>query len=102
MLVESTEYRAYQACYEAVKENDTLFHLIRDYRKLQIQAQAAAVAGNDTDLLQHKLQTMGELLQFDDTASAFLIAEYRLNHLLSEVYQILGDAVGVDLSILEN
>ena len=48
-----------------------------------------------------KLKHTAELLQFDETASAYLMAEYQVHGILSDIYRILADAVGVDLSYLE-
>ena len=100
-LRESEEYRAYSALKERVEENDTTRALIDEYHRLQIQAQAAAVSGAKNDELLAKLQKVGELLQFDNNASAFLMAEFRLNRMLADVYKILADAVQIDLSALE-
>ena len=48
-----------------------------------------------------KLQKIGELLQFDADASAYLLAEFRLKRMLGDVYKILAEAVDVDLGPLE-
>ena len=37
----------------------------------------------------------------DKDASAFLMAEYRMNQMLGDVYKILAEAIDVDLSGLE-
>ncbi|MBR0135416.1 MAG: YlbF family regulator [Clostridia bacterium] len=48
-----------------------------------------------------KLQKLGELLQMDKAASEYLIAEYCLSRMVGDVYRILAEAVGFDLSMLE-
>ena len=100
-LKESEEYRTYAAVKERAMENDTTRTLIDEYHRLQIQAQAAAVSGNKNDELMAKLQKIGELLQFDSSASAFLMAEFRLNRMLADVYKILAEAIDIDLRSLE-
>ena len=57
--------------------------------------------GKKDDALLEKLQKIGEVLQFDKNASAYLIAEYQMNRMLSDVYKILAEAIDVDLSALE-
>ena len=59
------------------------------------------VSGSGNQELMNELQKLGEVLQMNAKASAYLIAEYRVNMILSEVYKILANAVNVDLSALE-
>ena len=49
-----------------------------------------------------KLQKIGELLQLNKEASDYLLAEFRLNRMLGDVYKILAEAIDVDLSALED
>ena len=58
-------------------------------------------AGTPDAEANEKLQKLGELLQFDAAAAAYLLAEYRLNGLLGEIYKILAEAVELDLGALE-
>ncbi|MFR3363266.1 MAG: YlbF family regulator [Christensenellales bacterium] len=48
-----------------------------------------------------RLQKIGELLQLNQDASAFLFAEYRLNRVVSDIYKIIAEAIDVDLGALE-
>lgn len=100
-LQASPEYSQYVEARERATENEATRTMIDEYHRLQIQAQAAAVSGaNNTELLQ-KLQKIGEVLQFDQDAAAFLMAEFRLNRMLADVYKILAEAIDVDLSPFE-
>ncbi len=98
----SEEYRAYAEAKETAIASDTTKALIDEYHRLQIQAQAAAVSGGNKDEIMQKLQKIGEVLQFDSSASAFLLAEFRLNRMLADVYKTLAAAVDMDLSQLES
>lgn len=101
-LKNSEEYRAFRELRDRAMQNETTKSLLAEYHRMQIQAQASAMQGKqDRDLLE-KMQKIGEVLQFDTNASAFLMAEYRMNRLLGDVYKILAEAVDVDLSMLEN
>lgn len=100
-LKASDEYRAYAEAKARAIENETTRTLIDEYHRLQIQAQAASVSGGNRDELMQKLQKIGEVLQFDTAASAFLLAEFRLNRMLADVYKTLAAAVDMDLSQLE-
>lgn len=100
-LKNSIEYREYAAAKEKAMQNDTTRSLIEEYNRLQILAQAAAVAGETGGEPLQKLQKIGELLQFDREAAAYLLAEFRLKRMLGDVYKILAEAVDVDLGALE-
>ncbi|MDO4573286.1 MAG: YlbF family regulator [Clostridia bacterium] len=100
-LKASGEYLAFSEARERATENDTTRALIEEYHRLQIRAQAAAVSGGENAELMEKLRKIGELLQFDAAAAAYLMAEYRLNRMLADVYKILAEAVDIDLRALE-
>ena len=100
-LKNSEEYRAFAAAKERAMENATTRSLISEYNRLQIRSQAAMIAGEQGGETLQKLQKIGELLQFDPDAAAYLFAEYRLKKMLGDVYKILAKAVDVDLGPLE-
>ena len=97
----SEEYREFKATKKKAFENQTTASLIKEYHKLQITAQAAMVTGNKDDESLQRLQKIGELLQMNHDASAVLMAEYRLNRMVSDIYKILAEAIDVDLGMLE-
>ena len=97
----SEEYKEYKTTKEKAFENQTTASLIKEYHKLQITAQAAMVTGNKDDESLQRLQKIGELLQMNHDASAFLMAEYRLNRMVSDIYKILAETIEVDLGMLE-
>ena len=101
-LKNSVEYREYAAAKERAMENASTRSLIEEYNRLQILAQAAMIAGDRGGESVQKLQKIGELLQFDRDASAYLMAEFRLKRMLGDVYKILAEAVDVDLGALES
>jgi cell fate (sporulation/competence/biofilm development) regulator YlbF (YheA/YmcA/DUF963 family) len=95
----SEEYKRFSAAKENIPE--AAAGLLKEYRRLQLRAQAAAVAGEEDNETMEKLQKLGELLQMDKAASEYLIAEYCLSRMVGDVYRILAEAVGFDLSMLE-
>ncbi|MDD3401127.1 MAG: YlbF family regulator [Eubacteriales bacterium] len=97
----SEEYEKYKTAKEAAYANESTKNLIAEYHKLQMKAQAAYLSGEKNDEQMEQLQKLGEVLQFNPAASEFLLAEYRLNTMLGDVYKILADAIDVDLSALE-
>ena len=101
-LSSSPEYQEYQKTREKAFANDTTKALIKEYHQLQIKAQSAVMAGQKDDETLERLQKIGEVLQLNQDASAFLLAEFRLNRMLGDVYKILAEAIDVDLGMFED
>ncbi|MDR0840311.1 MAG: YlbF family regulator [Christensenellaceae bacterium] len=101
-IADSEEHAAYKQAKEKAMANATTAALIKQYHQLQMQAQAAVMAGKKDEEQLNQLQKLGELLQLNADASAYLIAEYRLNIMVGDVYKILAEAIEADLSALED
>ncbi len=102
MLSQSDEYVSYKAAQDKAFANETTISLHKEYAKLRVQAQGAIVSGKKDDASLERLQKIGEILQLDQDASAYLIAEYRLNTMLGDVYKILAEAIQVDFGFGED
>lgn len=101
LIKESDEAKEYKKTRETAMENETTKALIKEYHQLQLQAQAAVMAGNKDEACMERLQKIGEVLQLNPAASNYLMAEFRLNRMLGDVYKILAEAIDVDLGMLE-
>ena len=100
-LKASDEYQTYRESKERAYAQPSTAALLDEFYTLRMKAQAASVAGTPDAETTEKLQRLGELLQFDAAAAEYLMAEFRLNALLGEIYKILAKAVGLDLGALE-
>lgn len=100
-LKESEEYREYNRLREVAYESDTNRALLEEYKRLQFRMQAKLAAGeNMPEEDFQRLQQIGTLLQFNPDVSAYLLAEFRFQRMLSEIFKILADVAGVDLDML--
>ena len=99
-LRSSEEYQTYREAKERAYAQPATAALLDEFYALRMKAQAASVAGTPDAETTEKLQKLGELLQFD-TAAEYLLAEYRLNALVGDIYKILAKAVDLDLGALE-
>lgn len=100
-MKESEEYREYMRLREIAYEETTNRALLDEYKKLQFRMQAKLAAGEnmpEEDL--QRLQQIGALLQFNPDVSAYLMAEFRFQRMLSDIFKILADVAGVDLDML--
>ena len=100
-LKESEEYREYMRLKETAYDDGTNKALLDEYKRLQFRMQARLAAGEtmpEEDF--QRLQQIGTLLQFNPDVSAFLMAEFRFQRMLSDIFKILADVAGVDLDML--
>ena len=98
----SAEYREYTEARDRIKDNSATMALIKEYHKLQIEVQSQAYTNKRDDEAVRKLQKLGELLQMNNDASAYLIAEYKIHSIISDIYKIIADVADIDLSALED
>lgn len=100
-LKESEEYREYMRLREIAYEESTNRALLDEYKRLQFRMQAKMASGEtmpEEDF--QRLQQIGTLLQFNSDVSAYLMAEFRFQRMLSDIFKILADVAGVDLDML--
>ena len=100
-LKDSEEYREYARLKETAYADDTNRALLDEYKKLQFRLQAKLASGEQMpqeDM--QRLTQIGALLQFNPDVSAFLLAEFRFQRMLSDIFKILADVAGVDLDML--
>lgn len=100
-LKESEEYREYARLKEAAYDDPTNKALLDEYKKLQFRLQTKLASGESApqeDM--QRLQQIGTLLQFNPDASNYLMAEFRFQRMLTDIFKILADVAGVDLDML--
>lgn len=100
-LRESEEYREMSRLRELAYESDTNRALLEEYKRLQFRMQAKLASGESMPEEDYqRLQQIGTLLQFNQDVSAYLLAEFRFQRMLSDIFKILADVAGVDLDML--
>ena len=103
LLKESEEYRAYSSLKEKVYADENTKNLLKDYKKLQFEAQASYLSGKEPEEeLMDKIKKLGEVLAFNTDVTEFLSNEYRLNVMLGDIYKIIGDAVDLSPDFLRD
>ena len=101
-IQQSEEYTLYVRAKEAAMENETNQSLLKAYKKLQFQLQVQMASGKSPDAQDlEQMQKLTAVLQMSPEATAYLMAEMRLQRMLADIYKILGEAAGVDLDALQ-
>lgn len=101
-MKETQEYKDYQLAKDAAMSNETNKALLAEYKKLQFQLQVSMAGGGTPDSEQmERLQKLAQVLQLSNEASAFLLAEMRLQKMLGDIYKIIGEAAEIDIDFLQ-
>ncbi|MDO4387213.1 MAG: YlbF family regulator [Clostridia bacterium] len=100
-LKETEEYQEYIRLKEVAYEDATNQTLLNEYKRLQFRLQSLTASGeqpSNEDI--EKLTRIASLLQLNEDARNYLLAELRFQRILADVYKILGEVAGIDLDAL--
>lgn len=101
-LKSSDEYKEFMRLRGLAYEDSTNKELLDAYKKLQYKTQARMASGESIDSEDlGRLQQIASLLQFNPDASAYMMAEFRMQTMLADIYKILADAIGINLDMLQ-
>jgi len=83
-----------------VEESDTTRALIKEYKRLQMAVQMAAMSGQSLPGEElSRFQQISSLLYAGTDTSQFLMAEMRLQQALADIYNIIAKAAGITLEL---
>lgn len=101
-IKESSEFAEFKKLKDIVFEDEKNRGLIKEYKGMQLKAQTAYMTGGEPDKeLMENMQKLGEVLQFNKDVSEYLVAEYKFNTLIGDLYKIIGDACEIDLDLFK-
>ncbi len=102
-MQESEEYKEYMRLKDIAYQDETNKTLLNEYKRLQYRMQAQMASGQPMDETElQRLQQITNLLQFNQDASAFMLAEFRFQKMLADIYKILADVAGINLDMLNS
>ena len=96
----SEEYQTYHTLREEVMGDETVAALIREYKKLQVSLQMAAMSGQtpDSEDMQ-RFQQLASLLYMNSDVQAYLMAEMQMQKTLADIFKILTEAAGIRFDV---
>lgn len=92
---ESEEYKQYDSLKKTVESNPELDKMIKDFETKQIQMQAKQMAGEPVEGMAQAIQELYQIIAKDPTAAAYMSAQMRFSIMMSDVYKILADVMGI-------
>lgn len=97
-ICRSEEYQTYTDLKDSVMADETTAALIREYKKLQVGLQMAAVAGKQPESEDmQRFSGISALLFAKPEVSQYLLSEMRLQQTMADIFRILTEAAGLDL-----
>lgn len=100
-LAESQEYRNYKAAKEKVDKNGGSKTMLNDFKKKQFEIQAMQLSGQKPDESKlNQLQSLYQVVAMNPDIAEYLSAEFTFNKMFSDIYNIIGKAVDLDLDFL--
>lgn len=101
-LSESTEYKSYKAAKEKAEKNSSSKDILNDFKKRQFELQAMQLSGQKPDESKiSQIQSLYQVIILNPDIAEYLRAEFAFNQMFSDIYNIIGKAVDLDLSFLD-
>ena len=101
-LRRSEEYTTYHSLKETVNADETVAALIREYRRMQMSLQMAAMSGQQADGEEmQRFTALSGLLFAKPEVSQFLLSEMRLQQAMADIFKIITEAADLDIRMPE-
>ena len=95
-IKESNEFLEFNKVRKEVEEDNEVSQMIADMQKLQIEIQTAQISGQQpSEDVMNRLQSLSTMLATKPLAAKFMQAEAAFSVMMNDVFQIIGDAMGV-------
>ena len=99
-LHDSEAYKNLIEAREDAFASESTHALLDEYSRLRMRIQGGMLAGAKDEELLKRFDGLNRLLQSDEAAFRYLMAELRMDQLLGDVYRILGESVDIQLDSL--
>ncbi|MDX9887824.1 MAG: YlbF family regulator [Anaerovoracaceae bacterium] len=95
-IKESDEFKEYDKTKKKVDENPELSKMLTDFQGKQLELQTKQMMGEEMGAeMMESIQTLYAIIMKDPVAAEHMQNEMRFSMMMNDVYQILGDAMGM-------
>lgn len=92
----SEEFKQYDVLKKQLDENEELAKMLKDFQAKQLEFQTKQMMGETPDAESMAvIQQLYAIMAKDPLAAQYLQAEMRFSLMMKDVYEILGEAIGV-------
>lgn len=93
---ESNEFKEFDRMRKEVEQDKDVSSMLDELQKLQIELQTAQMTGNQPDAeAMSRLQSLSTMLATKPLAAKFMQTEAAFSVMMSDVFKIIGEAVGL-------
>ena len=94
-LKECDQYKNYKAAKAKIDANEDLAKMLNDFQEKGMQLQALTMTGQtpDDETIAAYQQLYGVVMS-DPSAAEYLNAQMSISQIVSEIYQMIGEALG--------
>ena len=95
-IKESEEFKQYDVLKKQITENSELDKMIKDFQTKQLEIQTKQMMGQQlepSDMT--SIQQLYSIVAQDPLAARYLEAQMRFSLMMKDVYDIIGNAIGV-------
>lgn len=101
-LRESQELRELKRIKNTVFTSSKNNEMITDFKRKQFELQTEQLAGKEPEKDKlDQLQQLYSILIANPDISKYFEAEYRFDRMVSDIYKILGESIGVDQELIK-
>ena len=94
-LKESEEFRALGLVRRELDTDPAARDMVKDFLRKQMEMQMEVMSGKaDVKAKEASLQKLAELLSLNPRARDYVAAYFRFQRVMTDIYKIIGDAVG--------
>ena len=95
-LKETDQFKDYASLTKKMDQEPQLKSMMDDFQAKSMTLQAQMMTGQEQDAeLLAQVQSLYGIVMSDPAASAFMQAQLALSQIVSDIYQIIGEAVNV-------
>ena len=95
-IKESNEFKEFDEARKEIENDEQASQMMQDLHKLQIEMQTAQMTGEDVNEdLFSKIQSLSTMIATKPAAASFMQKEAVFSIMMNDVFQIIGDAVGM-------
>ena len=89
-IKDSQEYKDYARLKAEIDKNTEVSNMLKDFETKQMEIQTKQMLGEEVTI-----QDLYQIVMRDPSAAEYLQAQTRFSVMMSDVYKILGDAMGL-------
>lgn len=95
-IKESEEFKQYEKTKKTIDENPELSKMLGDFQGKQLELQTKQMMGEEMGSeMMESIQNLYAIIMKDPVAAEHMQNEMRFSLMMNDVYQILGDAMGM-------